>query len=498
MKSAPVVFNNTVLRDGHQSLAATRMATAQMLPACADLDSLGFGALETWGGATIDSCLRFLSENPFERLGALKKAAPKTPQMMLLRGQNLVQYTSFPDDVVEAFVAATAARGLDIFRVFDALNDVRNLRTAIRAVKKAGKHAQGAICYTLSPVHTVVNFLKLAEEIAALGCDSICIKDMAGLIQPEVARALVAGIKERTKLPVVLHSHDTAGLAAASYHAAVQAGVDWLDTSIAPFANGTGQPDTLRMLAVLEGLDRCPTYDRAKLVALGKHFEKIYADLSKFTSAANERTDTATLVYQVPGGMLSNFRNQLKEQKMDGQLDQVLAEIPYVRQCLGWIPLVTPTSQIVGTQAMLNVKFGRWKNIAQPTADVLLGKYGRTPGPVDPDLLAEVEKKTGHKRSEERQADLLPPRMEKLKEELRAKGFPDTDEMAVLHAMFPQELDKFLRPPPAPTATIAPAITAPATASTAPTTPASRGTTRYSLSLAGHTYGVSVEDLGDS
>ncbi|HLP09214.1 MAG TPA: pyruvate carboxylase subunit B [Opitutaceae bacterium] len=498
MKSVPVVFNNTVLRDGHQSLAATRMTTAQMLPACADLDSLGFGALETWGGATIDSCLRFLGENPFERLGALKNAAPKTPQMMLLRGQNLVQYTSFPDDVVEAFVAATAARGLDIFRVFDALNDVRNLRTAIRAVKKAGKHAQGAICYTLSPVHTVDNFLKLAEEIAALGCDSICIKDMAGLIQPEIARALVAGIKERTRLPVVLHSHDTAGLAAASYHAAVQAGVDWLDTSIAPFANGTGQPDTLRMLAVLEGLDRCPTYDRAKLVALGKHFEKVYADLAKFTSSANERTDTATLVYQVPGGMLSNFRNQLKEQKMDGQLDQVLAEIPYVRECLGWIPLVTPTSQIVGTQAMLNVKFGRWKNIAGPTADVLLGKYGRTPGPVYADLLHHVEKKAGQKRSEERQADLLPPRMEKLKEELRSKGFPDTEEMAVLHAMFPQELDKFLRPPPAPTATIAPAVTAPTAAPAAPAPSPARGATRYSLSLADQTYGVSVEDLGDS
>ncbi len=490
MKPAPVVFNNTVLRDGHQSLAATRMTTAQMLPACADLDALGFGALETWGGATIDSCLRFLGENPFERLGALKKAAPKTPQMMLLRGQNLVQYTSFPDDVVDAFVAATAARGLDIFRVFDALNDVRNLRTAIKAVKKAGKHAQGTICYTLSPVHTVASFLTLAEEIAALGCDSICLKDMAGLIQPEIARALVTGIKERTKLPVVLHSHDTAGLAAASYHAAVQAGVDWIDTSVAPFANGTGQPDTLRMLAVLEGLDRCPTYDRAKLVALGKHFEKVYAELGKFTSPANERTDTATLVYQVPGGMLSNFRNQLKEQKMDGQLEQVLAEIPYVRECLGWIPLVTPTSQIVGTQAMLNVKFGRWKNIAGPTADVLLGKYGRTPGPVYADLLRHVEKQTGHQRSEERQADLLPPRMPKLKEELRAKGFPDTDEMAVLHAMFPQELAKLLAPASPPS----PAPTAPRPAALAPVAPPPGEGRHYQLTVEGRSYSVDVEE----
>lgn len=496
MKTAPVVFNNTVLRDGHQSLAATRMTTAQMLPACAELDSLGFGALETWGGATIDSCLRFLGENPFERLGTLKKAAPKTPQMMLLRGQNIVQYTSFPDDVVEAFVAATAARGLDIFRVFDALNDVRNLGTALRAVKKAGKHAQGAICYTISPVHTVENFLKLATDIAALGCDSICIKDMAGLIQPEIARALVKGIKERTRLPVVLHSHDTAGLAAASYHAATQAGVDWIDTSIAPFANGTGQPDTLRMLAVLEGLERCPTYDRATLISLGKHFEKVYAEMSKFTSPANERTDTATLIYQVPGGMLSNFRNQLKEQKMDGQLEAVLAEIPYVRECLGWIPLVTPTSQIVGTQAMLNVKFGRWKNIAQPTVDVLLGKYGATPGKVDADLLAAVEKKSGQKRSGERQADLLPPRLPKLKDELRAKGLPDTDEMAVLHAMFPQELEKLLKPAPAPAA--APVEIAPVRIVTpaAPPRPAPAGSgAHYAMTISGHTYPIAVEEL---
>ncbi len=510
MKTAPVIFNNMVLRDGHQSLAATRMTTAQMLPACADLDALGFGALETWGGATIDACLRFLHENPFERLSALKRAAPKTPQMMLLRGQNIVQYTSFPDDVVEAFVAATAARGLDIFRVFDALNDVRNLRTAIHAVKQAGKHAQGAICYTISPVHTVAKFLSLAEEVAALGCDSICIKDMAGLIQPHIAAALVKGIKERTRLPVVLHSHETAGLAAASYLAATAAGVDWIDTSIAPFANGTGQPDTLRMLAVLAGDPRCPAYDRERLVRLGHHFEKVYAELGKFTSPANERTDTATLAYQVPGGMLSNFRNQLKEQKMADQLDAVLAEIPYVRECLGWIPLVTPTSQIVGTQAMLNVKFGRWKNIAQPTADVVLGKYGRTPGPVDPDLLAAVEKQTGLKRSENRLADLLPARMPALKAELAAKGFPDTDEFAVLHAMFPQELEKFLRPATMPAPSADPRVE-PARSHSAPTTetaPAVGGTfagdpdvhpigapCHYALTMAGHRYDIGVVEL---
>jgi oxaloacetate decarboxylase alpha subunit/pyruvate carboxylase subunit B len=248
------------------------------------------------------------------------------------------------------------------------------------------------------------------------------------------------------------------------------------------------------MLAVLEGLPRCPRYDREILVRLGRHFETVYAELGKFTSPANERTDTATLVYQVPGGMLSNFRNQLKEQKMADQLDAVLAEIPYVRQCLGWIPLVTPTSQIVGTQAMLNVKFGRWKNIAQPTSDVLLGKYGRTPGPVDADLLAAVEQKTGQKRSEARQADLLAPRMEKLKEELRAKGLPDTDELAVLQAMFPQELEKLLKPAPAPAPAAAPApVAAPTAAET--DRAAGPGRNRYSITLKGHTYAVGVEEL---
>ena len=246
-----VVFNNTVLRDGHQSLAATRMTTAQMLPAAPKLDALGFEALETWGGATIDSCLRFLSENPFARLDALKAAAPKTPQMMLLRGQNLVQYTSFPDDVVEAFVRCTAKHGLDIFRVFDALNDARNLRTAIKTVKAVGKHAQGVICYTISPVHTPAKLAAFADELIALGADSICIKDMAGLLTPRVTFNLVKAIKQRHSTPVVVHSHDTAGLALASYIAAIDAGADAVETSITPFANGTGQPDTVRMLAAL-------------------------------------------------------------------------------------------------------------------------------------------------------------------------------------------------------------------------------------------------------
>lgn len=503
MKTRPVVFNNTVLRDGHQSLAATRMTTAQMLPACADLDALGFGALETWGGATIDACLRYLGENPFERLGALKAAAPRTPQWMLLRGQNIVQYTSFPDDVVEAFVACTAARGLDMFRIFDALNDLRNIRTAVAAVKRAGKHAQGVVCYTTSPVHTPEVFLQLGEEIAAMGCDSICLKDMAGLIGPQAAATIIRGWKERLKIPVVLHSHDTAGLAGAAYWAAVEAGVDYIDTSIAPFANGTGQPDTMRMLAVLAGHPRCPSYDRARLARLRQHFDKVYLELAKFTSPANERVDSDTLSYQVPGGMLSNFRNQLKEQKMADRIEDVLAEIPYVRECLGWIPLVTPTSQIVGTQAMLNVKFGRWKNLAQATIDILLGKYGRTPGPVDAALLKLAEEKSGQKHIEGRAADLLPPRMPKLKEELRAKGLPDTDELAVLHAMFPQELEKLLKPAPAPAAPTAPVAPPPAVAAppAPPRAPVALGAIGsglrrdYAITIDGQRYPVTVEEV---
>ncbi len=487
-----VIFNNTVLRDGHQSLAATRMKTDQMVAAAPELDQMGFGALETWGGATIDSCLRFLDENPFDRLRTLKKLAPKTPHMMLLRGQNIVQYTSFPDDVVEAFVASAAVAGVDIFRIFDALNDLRNVQTAVRAVKKAGKHAQGAISYTTSPVHTPEAFLEMAKEFERLGCDSICIKDMAGLICPPVAAALVKKIKENVKIPVVLHSHNTAGLAGTSYFAAVEAGVDMIDVSIAPFANGTGQPDALMMHAMLEGTPRCPKYDADRHVKLVEHFRKVYDQLSEFTSRNNERTDVDILRFQVPGGMLSNFRNQLKEQGMSDKWDQVVAEIPYVREKLGWIPLVTPTSQIVGTQAMLNVKFGRWKNIAQPTADILLGKYGRTPGPIDPELRALAEERTKQKAVDCRPADLLEPRMPKLREELKAKGLPVNDENAVLYAMFPQQLEALHKPKPAAPAP-APAAAAKAAApAPAPAAPAA-GASHYRIIIDGRAHDAFVE-----
>ena len=498
----PVQFNNTVLRDGHQSLAATRMTTAQMLPAAPILDDMGFAGLETWGGATIDSCLRFLGENPFDRLRALKKAAPKTPQLMLLRGQNIVQYTSFPDDVVEAFVRADAAAGQDIFRIFDALNDTRNLITAIKTVKACGKHARGEICYTTSPVHTVEAFVKMGAELRDMGCDSIGIKDMSGVIAPLVAYEMVKQLREKVGLPITLHTHDTAGLGAAAYLAAIEAGVDIVETSIAPFANGTAQPDTLRMLALLEGHERCPKFDLKKLAELREYFTGVYKELGKFTSPDNERVDSDTLIYQVPGGMLSNFRNQLKEQNMADKFTDVMAEIPRVREALGWIPLVTPTSQIVGTQAMMNVKFGRWKTIAPAAADIALNKYGRPPGVVDSELLKLIKERTGQTPIEGRPADALAPRMAKLREELAAKKLPTDDEACVLHAMFPQEFAKLHAPkpatPPAPVEVAAKPAPAPAPAPAAAAAPAKAAGpgTRYRLTIAGQTTEATVEEVG--
>jgi pyruvate carboxylase subunit B len=500
----PVIFNNTVLRDGHQSLAATRMTTAQMLPAASILDELGFGGLETWGGATIDACLRYLGENPFDRLRALKKAAPRTPQIMLLRGQNIVQYTSFPDDVVEAFVRANAAAGQDVFRIFDALNDTRNLKTAINAVIASGRHARGEICYTTSPVHTIAAFVKMGIELQKMGCHSIGIKDMSGVISPRVAFELVKELKRRVGLPLTLHTHETAGLGAAAYVAAVDAGVDAVETSIAPFANGTSQPDTLRMLALLEGNPRCPKFDLLKLRQLRDYFTGVYKELEKFTSPANERVDSDTLIYQVPGGMLSNFRNQLKEQHMSDKFEQVMAEIPYVRECLGWIPLVTPTSQIVGTQAMLNVKFGRWKNFSQPAIDIALNKYGETPGSIDPTVRTLAIEKSGEKPVDCRPADLLALRMTKLREELSAAGLPTDDEACVLHAMFPREfaaLHKKANVPPAATVAVQ-AVNAVSPSSVRSGPPrrssdlvAGRGAQHYALTIEGKRRDVTVEAM---
>lgn len=501
--TSPIIFNNTVLRDGHQSLAATRMKTEQMLPALELLDSLGFGALETWGGATIDAGLRFLGEFPFDRLDAIKAGTPKTPHMMLLRGQNIVQYKHFPDDVVEAFIQCSAKHGMDIFRIFDALNDMRNIATAVKAAKAAGKHAQGVICYTTSPVHTIQKFIEMGKEIEELGCDSICLKDMAGLIPPVACYQIVKGLKDNLKIPVVVHTHETAGLGANTYYAAVEAGADSIDTSITPFANGTGQPDTVRMLALFAGHPRCPDYDIKKLTTLRAHFTKVYAELSDFTAHKNEIVDTDTLTYQVPGGMLSNFRNQLKEQKMEDKFDEVFAEIPVVREALGWIPLVTPTSQIVGVQAMLNVKFGRWKNFSPQAMDIALGFYGTTPAPVDPEVQALASEKAGKDPITCRPGDLQEPGMDKLRAELAAKGYPTDDEHCVIHAMFPQELEKYFnaKNAPAPVATpeVAPAAPAPATSApvTAPAADVSNAPRHMRLTIDGMQHDVTVEVLAE-
>lgn len=441
--ASKLIFNNTVLRDGHQSLAATRMKTDQMLPALEMLDNLGFNFLETWGGATIDSGLRFLGEFPFDRLDAIKAGTPKTKHMMLLRGQNIVQYQNFPDDVVTAFVKTSAKHGMDVFRIFDALNDMRNIECAVKAAKAAGKHAQGVICYTSSPVHTIEKFIEQGIQIEEMGCDSICLKDMAGLIPPFIAYKIIKGLKERVKIPVNIHTHDTAGLGASTYYAACEAGVDMIDTSIIPFANGTAQPDTVRMLSLMEDHPRKPEFDIPTLQALRDHFTKIYAELGAYTSHTNEVVDSDALVYQVPGGMLSNFRNQLKDQKMEDKFEDVFREIPVVREALGWIPLVTPTSQIVGVQAMLNVKFGRWKNFSPQAMDIALGYYGQTPAPVDPEIQKLAAEKAGKDPITRRPADLAEPRMDKLRKELEEKGLPTDDEHCVIWAMFPQEVTKY-------------------------------------------------------
>ncbi len=504
----PVSFNNNVLRDGHQSLAATRMTTAQMLPVCEDLDHWGFSALETWGGATIDTGLRFLDEFPFDRLDALKKAAPRTPHMMLLRGQNIVQYAHFPDDVVEAFIRCSCQHGMNIFRIFDALNDPRNMQTAINAAKKHGGQAHGTICYTNSPVHTIENFLQLGQQLADMGSDAIVIKDMAGLIPPLDAYKIVKGLKDTLRIPVWLHTHDTAGLGASTYLYAIDAGVDAIDLSVAPFANGTGQPDTTRMIALLQDHPRCPKVSddqRAALRRIRAHLEKAYRDLHDFTSPKNEIVDTDTLEYQVPGGMLSNFRTQLKEQKMEDKFEDVFREIPVVREALGWIPLVTPTSQIVGMQAFLNVKFGRWKQISPQAADIALGYYGQTPAPVSPeiqDLAAKQAQKTPITCRPVEAPEAKHLHMDDLRKLLATKNLPTDDEHCVIAAMFLPQLEKHYQQKNKP-ATVAVAKPTPQAAKTpvanpveTPPPPAGRLPGKnYALTIDGQRINVAVEEI---
>lgn len=501
ISAQPVQLNNTVLRDGHQSLAATRMRTEQMLPICEQLDNWGFGALETWGGATIDSGLRFLDEFPFERLDALKKACPKTPHMMLLRGQNIVQYAHFPDDVVKAFIKTSADHGMNIFRIFDALNDTRNMQCAIQAVKASGAKAHGTICYTSSPVHSTKKFIDMGVELEEMGCDAVVLKDMAGLIAPVEAFEIVSGLKKSLKIPVWIHTHETAGLGANTYMAAIDAGADAVDVSVSPFANGTGQPDTIRMLAILKGHARCPeiTQNQYKTLRdIRQHLESVYKELDAYVSHKNEVIDIDTLEYQVPGGMLSNFRAQLKEQKMEDKFEAVFREIPVVREALGWIPLVTPTSQIVGMQAFLNVKFGRWKQISPQAADIALGYYGRTPAPVSEEIQEIAVKQTGKSPITCRPVespDAKHKNMEDLRKELLRLNLPNDDEHCVIYAMFPKQLEDHYKNKAKPPAKVSlnTATQTPPQLTVAPTRKAA--VRRYALRINGKPVEVDVEEL---
>lgn len=434
------------LRDGHQSLLATRMRTRDMLPILETFDSAGIYSFEVWGGATFDACHRFLNENPWERLREIRKRVKNTLLQMLLRGQNLVGYRHYPDDIVEKFVQKTIENGLDFFRIFDALNDVRNLVTSIKAAKKYGAyHVQGAICYTISPVHTIEKYVEIAKEMAALEVDSICIKDMAGLLSPKVAYELVKTLKKEVGLPINVHSHYTSGMASMALLKAVEAGAEMIDTCMSPLAMGTSHPPTESMVYALEELGYETGVNLDVLLEVREYFMKIREKYAGYLDPISLTPDTRVLVYQIPGGMFSNLIAQLKEQNALDKLEEVLKEVPRVREDLGYPPLVTPTSQIVGVQAVLNVLMGeRYKVVARETRDLVKGMYGRTPAPIKPEI---VKKILGDEKPIDcRPADLLEPEFEKRKRELIEAGIENSsDEDVLLYALFPQTGLKFLK-----------------------------------------------------
>ena len=430
-----------VLRDGHQSMIATRLRTEDMLPICGQLDAVGFWSLEAWGGATFDACVRFLKEDPWERLKLLRKALPNTPINMLLRGQNLLGYRHYSDDVVHAFVKQAANAGVDVFRIFDAMNDIRNLKTSVEAVKKAKKHAIGTLSYTTSPVHDVAYFVKLAKELENMGCDSIGIKDMAGLLTPMLAGELVKALKQAVKLPVHMHSHATSGLASMVLLKSIENGVDIIDTCNSSFAEGASHPSTESLVAALKGTAYDTGLDLAKLQEITAYFREVRKKYWQFESEFTG-IDTRALVNQVPGGMISNLSNQLKEQGALNRMDEVLAEIPRVREDLGLPPLVTPTSQIVGTQAVLNVLTGsRYKSITNEVKNYLLGQYGQAPATVNPEVrkmaIGDAEVISC------RPADLIAPEMAKLQSE--SERFANNEEDVLTYAMFPDIGKTFLQ-----------------------------------------------------
>ncbi len=414
--TSPLLLTDLVLRDASQSLLATRMRIEDMLPIADKLDKVGFWSLETWGGATFDSCIRFLGEDPWERLRKLKSAMPNTPMQMLLRGQNALGYRHYADDVVEAFVERAAENGMDVFRIFDAMNDMRNIKTAINATVNAGKHAQGAMSYTLSPVHNNNYWVDMAKRLQDMGSHSICIKDMAGLLKPYDAEELVSRIKENCDLPLSMHCHATTGLSTATYLKAIESGIDMLDTSISSMSQTYGHSATETFVAILEGSDRDTGLDMNLLEEIALYFRKIRKKYAKFEGSL-QGIDSRILTAQVPGGMLTNLENQLREQNATEKLDEVLKEIPAVRKDLGYVPLVTPTSQIVGTQSVINVLSGsRYKSISKETAGVLKGEYGATAAGVNSELQQRVLE--GKEPITCRPADLIEAEMARLTDEL--------------------------------------------------------------------------------
>jgi oxaloacetate decarboxylase (Na+ extruding) subunit alpha len=506
----PLGITDVVLRDAHQSLLATRMRLDDMLPIAAELDSVGFWSLESWGGATFDACIRYLGEDPWDRIRQLKKAMPNTPQQMLFRGQNILGYRHYADDVVCKFVERAAHNGIDVFRVFDAMNDMRNIEVALQAVKDVGKHAQGTISYTLSPVHTIETWVEQGKRIEDMGADSIAIKDMAGLLRPYEGYELVRRLKESCAIPIQLHCHATTGLSTATILKCVEAGIDNVDTSISSMAMTYGHSPTESVVAMLDGTGRDTGLDIEKLASIAAYFREVRKKYARFEGSLRG-VDARILVAQVPGGMLTNMESQLKEQGAADRMDEVLEEIPRVREDLGFIPLVTPTSQIVGTQAVINVLTGeRYKSISRETAGVLKGEYGATPAPVNEALQKRVLE--GGEVITCRPADLLPPEMDALASELRAlaqeqaialtPGEGQVDDV-LTYALFPQIGLKFLKHrgdasafEPAPDSEPAQAVPGPQADKAAGRAPAAE-TGIYTVTVNGESYVVEVTEGGD-
>ncbi len=439
-----VKITETVLRDAHQSLVATRMSTDEMLPIIDKLDGIGYNALEAWGGATFDASLRFLQEDPWERLRKIKQHAKKTPLQMLLRGQNILGYKHYADDVVDYFVQKAVANGIDIIRIFDALNDPRNIERAMKACIKEGGHPQGSICYTISPYHSLDVFVKDAVRLESMGSKSICIKDMAGLLLPFEAFNLVKALKENVKIPIELHTHYTSGCGSMTYLKAIEAGVDIVDCAISPFALGTSQPPTEPLVATLKGTEYDTGLDLANLSEIADYFRPIREKYlsTKLLDPKMLGVDINALIYQVPGGMLSNLVSQLKQANAMDKYEDVLKEVPRVREDLGFPPLVTPTSQIVGSQAVLNVLNGeRYKMVSKETKGVVKGEYGKTPAPISEETKNLILK--GEQEITCRPADLIEPELDKIKNEI--KEYIEQDEDVLTYALFPQPAIAFFK-----------------------------------------------------